>query len=69
MAPSEFERFVERLVPLPDSTTVRRAAAGRRNVERVRGAIRIVYRSVPGLEHIRGAAPGQAPARQRAPRP
>src|SRR5215208_6535247 len=52
---SEFERFLARLVPLPeprpDATEGGRAV---RNVERVREAIRTAYRATPDLENIRG---------------
>jgi hypothetical protein len=51
----EFERFLARLVPLPDPapdpTDGGRAV---RNVERVREAIRSAYRAAPDLDHIRG---------------
>jgi phage/plasmid-like protein (TIGR03299 family) len=52
---SEFERFLARLVPLPeprpDATGGGRAV---RNVERVREAIRTAYRATPDLDAIRG---------------
>jgi phage/plasmid-like protein (TIGR03299 family) len=51
----EFERFLARLVPLPeprsDATDGGRAV---RNAERVREAIRTAYRAAPDLEAIRG---------------
>ncbi len=52
---SEFERFLARLVPLPDPEPDR-TEGGRavRNVERVREAIRAAYRTAPDLDHIRG---------------
>jgi phage/plasmid-like protein (TIGR03299 family) len=51
----EFERFLARLVPMPDPEPDR-TEGGRavRNVERVRAAIRTAYRAAPDLEHIRG---------------
>jgi phage/plasmid-like protein (TIGR03299 family) len=51
----EFERFLARLVPMPDPAPDR-TEGGRavRNVERVRDAIRTAYRAAPDLEHIRG---------------
>ncbi|HZR92286.1 MAG TPA: DUF932 domain-containing protein [Gaiellaceae bacterium] len=51
----EFERFLARLVPLPeakpDETDGGRAV---RNAERVREAIRTAYRAAPDLENVRG---------------
>jgi phage/plasmid-like protein (TIGR03299 family) len=51
----EFERFLARLVPLPeprpDASDGGRAV---RNAARVREAIRTAYRSAPDLDHIRG---------------
>jgi phage/plasmid-like protein (TIGR03299 family) len=51
----EFERFLVRLVPLPepkpDATDGGRAV---RNAERVREAIRTAYRAAPDLENVRG---------------
>jgi phage/plasmid-like protein (TIGR03299 family) len=49
----EFERFLARLVPLPDPVP---DEGGRvvRNVERVREAIRTAYRAAPDLDDIRG---------------
>jgi phage/plasmid-like protein (TIGR03299 family) len=51
----EFERFLARLVPLPeprpDATGGGRAV---RNAERVREAIRTAYRATPDLDNIRG---------------
>jgi phage/plasmid-like protein (TIGR03299 family) len=51
----EFERFLARLVPLPDPVPDA-TDGGRvvRNVERVREAIRTAYRSAPDLDHVRG---------------
>jgi phage/plasmid-like protein (TIGR03299 family) len=55
MGASEFERFLARLVPLPeprpDVTDGGRAV---RNAERVREAIRAAYRAAPDLENVRG---------------
>jgi phage/plasmid-like protein (TIGR03299 family) len=55
MDAGEFERFLGRLVPLPepreDATSGGRAV---RNVERAREAIRTAYRATPDLEHVRG---------------
>jgi phage/plasmid-like protein (TIGR03299 family) len=51
----EFERFLARLVPLPepraDATDGGRAV---RNAERVREAIRTAYRTAPDLDSLRG---------------
>jgi phage/plasmid-like protein (TIGR03299 family) len=51
----EFERFLARLVPLPeprpDETDGGRTV---RNAERVREAIRTAYRAAADLEHVRG---------------
>src|SRR5262245_12511956 len=51
----EFERFLARLVPLPDlqpdGTEGGRAV---RNVERVREVIRTAYRAAPDLDYVRG---------------
>jgi phage/plasmid-like protein (TIGR03299 family) len=56
---SEFERFLARLVPLPephpDETNGGRAI---RNAERVREAIRTAYRATPDLADIHGTAWG-----------
>jgi phage/plasmid-like protein (TIGR03299 family) len=56
---SEFERFLGRLVPLPeprpDETNGGRAV---RNAERVRDAIRTAYRTSPDLADIHGTAWG-----------
>ncbi|GIU94223.1 MAG: hypothetical protein KatS3mg012_0680 [Gaiellaceae bacterium] len=49
----EFERFLARLVPLPDPVPDEGGRAVR-NVERVREAIRTAYRAAPDLEHVRG---------------
>jgi phage/plasmid-like protein (TIGR03299 family) len=59
MAEGEFERFLARLVPLPDPTPGR-TAGGRavRNVERVREAIRTAHRTADDLADIRGTAWG-----------
>ncbi len=55
----EFERFLARLVPLPeprpDATNGGRAV---RNAERVREAIRTAYRTTPDLSDIRGTGWG-----------
>jgi phage/plasmid-like protein (TIGR03299 family) len=55
MEAPEFERFLARLVPLPeprpDETDGGRAV---RNAERVREAIRTAYRAAPDLENVRG---------------
>jgi len=55
----EFERFLARLVPLPeprpDETNGGRAV---RNAERVREAIRTAYRTTPDLTDIRGTGWG-----------
>ena len=52
---SEFDRFLVRLVPLPDplpdETTGGRAV---RNAQRFREAIRTAYLTTPDLEHVRG---------------
>jgi phage/plasmid-like protein (TIGR03299 family) len=55
MGESEFERFLARLVPLPEPRPDR-GDGGRavRNAERVRGAIRTAYRTAPDLADIRG---------------
>jgi hypothetical protein len=55
MGGSEFERFLARLVPLPEPRPDR-SDGGRvvRNVERVREAIRTAYRTAPDLADIRG---------------
>lgn len=52
---SEFERFLSRLVPLPEPQPDR-TEGGRavRNAERVREAIRTAYRTAPDLADIRG---------------
>jgi phage/plasmid-like protein (TIGR03299 family) len=56
---AEFERFLARLVPLPeprpDETRGGRAV---RNAERVREAIRTAYRTTPDLSDIRGTGWG-----------
>jgi phage/plasmid-like protein (TIGR03299 family) len=51
----EFERFLSRLVPLPEPKPDR-SEGGRavRNAERVREAIRTAYRAAPDLADIRG---------------
>jgi phage/plasmid-like protein (TIGR03299 family) len=51
----EFERFLARLVPLPEHRPDR-TDGGRavRNVERVREAIRTAYRAAADLENVRG---------------
>ena len=51
----EFERFLARLVPLPEPKPDR-SEGGRavRNAERVREAIRTAYRAAPDLDDIRG---------------
>jgi phage/plasmid-like protein (TIGR03299 family) len=49
----EFERFLARLVPLPDPVPDEGGRAVR-NVERVREAIRTAYRAAPDLDGIRG---------------
>jgi len=57
---AEFERFLVRLVPLPESipggVRPERTEGGRtrRNLERVREAIRTAYRTTPDLAAIRG---------------
>jgi phage/plasmid-like protein (TIGR03299 family) len=55
MGAGEFERFLARLVPLPepkpDATEGGRAV---RNAERVREAIHTAYRASPDLESVRG---------------
>src|SRR5205823_8549239 len=50
-----FERFLARLVPLPEPKPDR-IDGGRavRNAERVREAIRTAYRAAPDLENVRG---------------
>jgi hypothetical protein len=50
-----FERFLARLVPLPEPKPDR-SDGGRavRNAERVREAIRTAYRAAPDLENVRG---------------
>jgi phage/plasmid-like protein (TIGR03299 family) len=55
MEAGEFERFLARLVPLPEPRPDR-SDGGRavRNVERVREAIRTAYRAAPDLENVRG---------------
>jgi len=55
MGESEFERFLARLVPLPEPRADR-TDGGRavRNAERVREAIRSAYRSAPDLGNVRG---------------
>jgi phage/plasmid-like protein (TIGR03299 family) len=55
MGGGEFERFLARLVPLPEPRSDR-TDGGRavRNVERVREAIRTAYRTAPDLADIRG---------------
>jgi phage/plasmid-like protein (TIGR03299 family) len=55
----EFERFLARLLPLPDPMQDR-TAGGRavRNVERVRDAIRTAHRTADDLADIRGTAWG-----------
>ena len=55
MGEGEFERFLARLVPLPDPAPDQ-TEGGRavRNVERVREAIRTAYRTAPDLDHVRG---------------
>jgi phage/plasmid-like protein (TIGR03299 family) len=59
MGEGEFERFLARLVPLPeprpDETNGGRAV---RNAERVREAIRTAYRTTPDLTDIRGTGWG-----------
>jgi phage/plasmid-like protein (TIGR03299 family) len=59
MGQGEFERFLARLVPLPDPMPDR-TAGGRavRNVERVRDAIRTAHRTADDLADIRGTAWG-----------
>jgi phage/plasmid-like protein (TIGR03299 family) len=51
-----FERFLARLVPLPEPKPDR-SDGGRavRNAERVREAIRTAYRGAPDLENVRGS--------------
>jgi phage/plasmid-like protein (TIGR03299 family) len=49
----EFERFLTRLVPLPDPAPDEGGRAVR-NVERVREAIRTAYRAAPDLDGVRG---------------
>ncbi len=55
MDAGEFERFLARLVPLPEPRPDR-TDGGRavRNVERVREAIRTAYRAAPDLDNVRG---------------
>jgi phage/plasmid-like protein (TIGR03299 family) len=55
MDASAFERFLARLVPLPEPRPDR-SDGGRavRNAERVREAIRTAYRAAPDLENVRG---------------
>lgn len=55
----EFDRFLARLVPLPEPKPDR-TEGGRavRNVERIRAAIRDAYLTAPDLEHLRGTAWG-----------
>jgi phage/plasmid-like protein (TIGR03299 family) len=55
MDAAAFERFLARLVPLPEPKPDR-SDGGRavRNVERVREAIRTAYRAAPDLENVRG---------------
>jgi phage/plasmid-like protein (TIGR03299 family) len=55
MGEGEFERFLARLVPLPEPRPDR-SDGGRavRNAERVREAIRSAYRTAPDLADIRG---------------
>src|SRR5262249_56206742 len=55
MEAGEFERFLARLVPLPEPRPDR-TDGGRavRNVERVREAIRTAYRAAPDLDNVRG---------------
>ena len=59
MGEGEFERFLARLVPLPDPAPDR-TAGGRavRNAERVREAIRTAHRSADDLANVRGTAWG-----------
>lgn len=52
---SEFERFVARLVPLPEARPdPREGGRAVRNAERVREAVRTAYRTAPDLDAIRG---------------
>ena len=64
MSAAEFERFLARLVPLPepraDATNGGRAV---RNVERVREAIATAYRATPDLANITRHALGRAASR------
>jgi phage/plasmid-like protein (TIGR03299 family) len=55
MDAAAFERFLARLVPLPERNPDR-SDGGRavRNVERVREAIRTAYRAAPDLDNVRG---------------
>jgi phage/plasmid-like protein (TIGR03299 family) len=55
MDAAAFERFLARLVPLPEPKPDRNEG-GRavRNVERVREAIRTAHRAAPDLENVRG---------------
>ena len=70
MGEGEFERFLARLVPLPeprpDETNGGRAV---RNAERVREAIRTAYRTTPDLTDIHGTAWGALQAVDRLRRP
>ena len=51
----EFERFLARLVPLPEpAPDASEGGRAVRNVERVREAIRTAYRAAPDLDQIRG---------------
>ena len=71
MGGSEFERFLARLVPLPEPRPDR-SDGGRavRNVERVREAIRTAYRTASDLADIRGTRWGALQAVDlRRPRP
>src|SRR5262249_8750375 len=55
METGEFERFLARLVPLPEPRSDRTAGARAvRNVGRVREAIRTAYRAAPDLDNVRG---------------
>jgi phage/plasmid-like protein (TIGR03299 family) len=52
---AEFERFLARLVPLPEPhPDAKDGGRAVRNVERVREAIRTAYRVAPDLENVRG---------------
>ncbi|MEJ7567742.1 MAG: DUF932 domain-containing protein [Gaiellaceae bacterium] len=59
MSGAEFERFLARLVPLPEPRPDR-TGGGRavRNVERVREAISTAYRATPDLANITGTSWG-----------